>query len=307
MAAFGLLRVCSQIAALGEVHLFWKMKTDWTAVLTTRQEITKDALIDLLADRQRGRSGQDFLSWNDDIKVPPLEFAGHLRAMMEEADSTCREQADFFAAYGSELVTARSTDDVKPTAFHMTAGQQQFLKGARELALSLDPDRPRRARETLEQVRDNVRQAFSEALFGPWRYRDSYHSLGWDPSREALHALSAIAPTKSGATSVRAAVWLAFESLPLFPCMANRKKLVTRGFDLDNKAFYWPVWDVPVTIDTLRSLLATSALVDDNEMRGELSARGVKAVFRSARTVDANGRGIFRDAVFCVQKPSSGF
>jgi hypothetical protein len=69
-----------------------------------------------------------------------------------------------------------------------------------------------------------------EALFGPWRYEDPQHSLGWDPSAERLHALRSRSPTKDAPQGVAAAVWLAFEALPLFPCFLSGGSLVTRGF-----------------------------------------------------------------------------
>lgn len=297
MAAFGLLRVCSQSKEFVAPRLSWSLKGDWKAVLTTECDLSPSGLVDRLVAWQHGRTRQRFLAWQDDIKTDPDAFAVELRCVIEEASATSRETADFFAAYASEHVTA-STGDVKPTAFHMTAGQQQFLKSARALAESLDSERPIGPREARATVFEDVRSAFAEALFGPWRYEDMNHSLGWDPSREALHALSAIAPTKAKPSSVRAAVWLAFEALPLFPCVARGKKLATRAFSPDGSAFFWPVWEAPITIDTLKSLLASQTLVD-SRTRDELYARGVKAVFRSARSTDANGRGIFRNAVLC--------
>ncbi len=293
MAAFGLLRCCDQMEETAESKLSWQYDGDWVGVLHVACDLSREQLVAALVEHQRGRSHAAFLTWNDDIKVPPPEFARHLRAARSAASPSHREAADFFAAYGSELATDKTAKkNVKPTAFHMTAGQQKFIKSVRELAKSLDPACLRTARQTQEARQRECEAAFSEALFGPWCYRDSEHSLGWDPSTEALHALSAVAPTTAGPSSVRAAVWLAFESLPLFPCFAENGQLLTTGFDDRNEWFSWPIWHEPISLCALRSLIV--APLNDTF---ELTARGIVAVYRARRVTDPNGRGVFKPAV----------
>src|SRR5262249_19301816 len=132
-------------------------------------------------------------------------------AQMSTATPTHRATVDFLAAYGSELVTQKGV--IHTTPFDMTSGQQQFLA----LVAALAQDFRQNAQRTSE--------AFVEALWGPWRYRDRVHALGWDPDGERLHAYEARSPTKTPARSVRAAVWLAFEALPLFPTAAVAGRL----------------------------------------------------------------------------------
>jgi hypothetical protein len=131
---------------------------------------------------------------------------------------------------------------------------------------------------------------FQEALFGPWKYEDPQHSLGWDPSTERLHALRARSPTRDSSEGVTAAVWLAFEALPLFPCFLSRGGLVTTGFHTRGTTWRqrttyltWPVWTHPVPLDTVRSLLSMPELGEEPPPGRELRARGVEAVFRSER------------------------
>jgi hypothetical protein len=125
----------------------------------------------------------------------------------------------------------------------MTSGPQRFLRIAGELARTLksgEGDGPR----------ERIRERFREGLFGPWRYRDKQHPLGWDPVFERLHALQARSPDKEDPMSVSAVVWLAFESLPLFPVATRGGRLLTGGFDersrADGKTAYQvmlEVWD----------------------------------------------------------------
>src|SRR5450759_3009297 len=121
-------------------------------------------------------------------------------------------------------------------------------------------------------------ESYREALFGPWRYEDDQHSLGWDPSTMKLGAFTYKAPTSMANAGVRAAVWLAFESLPLFPCFAGQRgRLQVQAFRHDRRDFTlcWPVWRLAISIETLRSLLGWEGLVNDTIPAVELEARGV--------------------------------
>lgn len=278
LAAFGLLRVCNEIPTLQGARLGWTWEHDWTAVLSTPEEIQGDELILLLSARQQRRP-LDIFSWSDDLKVEPKEYHDLLVHYAEAATVHNRLDADYIAAFGSDIVTARSTGNVKPTAFHMTAGRQKFLYSVHELGDSLKTD---------------TEKAFKEALFGPWLYEDKHHSLYWDPSTERLHALRHLAPTKENPRSVRGAVWLAIEALPLFPTAAASGRLATTGFrGGKTMAFVWPIWTAAISLDTLRTLLMTS---DD---RKSLEMRGVVALYQSMRSESDHGSAILRPAVEC--------
>src|SRR5262249_31046513 len=138
--------------------------------------------------------------------------------------------------------------------------------------------------------RRNTEDLFREALLGPWLYQDPQHSLGWDPSTERLHALRAQSPTKEPSPGVTAAIWLAFEALPLFPCFVSSEALVTTGFQTRGTSRRdsvthrsWPLWCCPVPVDTVRSLLSLRDLATEKPCLRELRQRGILAVFRSER------------------------
>jgi hypothetical protein len=301
LAAFGLLRVLSGLPQFGRPRLSWTLEHDWLAVLHTDLDVPEDQskaeLLSALVERQQGRAAATFLTWSDDIKVEPQKFERILKEQAQTCSLQQREIIGFLAAFGSEMVGALSTDDVKPTALHMTAGQQKFLKSAREIASSLDPRRPAKRGENTDAVRRETERAFAHALFGPWRRQDRLHSLGWDPSTEALYALSPSAPGDEKPFSERAAVWMGFEALPLFPCFPVGSRLKTRGFDGRPESLSWPIWRPAITIDTLASLLALPELIAPTPDMKALLHRGIMAVYRSACERDANGRGTFRYAV----------
>jgi hypothetical protein len=78
---------------------------------------------------------------------------------------------------------------------------------------------------------------------------------------------------------VRAAVWLAMEALPFFPCMYSGG-LATTGFHKEKRKQYfeWPIWTSPLSIASVRVLLEqTPRLLADDEWH----ARGVAAIYSS--------------------------
>jgi len=292
LAAFGLLRVCSQLPLPQPVRLSWRLTVDWSAELWFARPVTANTLTDALAAHMATRADAPVLTWRADIKAPPAEFAAFARQAQREAQPEQRETADFIAAFGSELITAVSKPEVKPTALHMTAGQQKFLQMARSLAQALAPK---------PGTRRPPQAAFQEALFGPWQYQDSYHAMGWDPATERLHALRAQSPSKDKPRSVAAAVWLAFEALPLVPAAATGQRLVTGGFDSNNRCFSWPVWEMPLDLATVRSLLGLAELTWEQPPKQELRARGICHVYRARRApLGEKGYAIFRTADLVV-------
>jgi hypothetical protein len=300
LAAFGLLRVCSEISDLMVSRLYWSRDLDgipmddWVAVLRVPNEIGRIELIENLVTHQKNRSFGVF-EWSRDIRISPQEYHEILSENAEISTLHDRLDADYFAAFGSEIVTDGSKGLVKPTAFHMTSGQQKFLENICKISTAL-------------RSGDACIKAFEEALFGPWRYEDRYHSLGWDPSTERLYAYRYKDPSKKtrddSPRSVIGAVWFAVESLPLFPTAASRGRLETTGFTTkkDGTKLIWPIWTRPISIDALRTLLMTSELTSGNKYLEALGRRGVSVVYQADRSEFGQGYAILRPAnqIWCI-------
>jgi hypothetical protein len=282
LAAFGLLRCCDELDGFRGARLGWR-PPDWHAVLEAEQPRGLEELVESLAARQKRRPEAPELNWANSIKVGRDAYLDALRAAGEDLQKGGRRRADFLASFACELCG----DDggrLEPTAFYMTSGRQEFLKEARALAARVA------AGVRLGRRTKGPEELFREALAGPWRYEDPQHSLGWDPSAERLHALRARSPTKEPSEGVTAAVWLAFEALPLFPCFLSGGRLATTGFHTRGAtrkdrttSLTWPVWERPVPLDTVRSLLSLPELSEERPPAKGLGARGVGAAFRSER------------------------
>lgn len=303
MAAFGLFRSVAREQPFGIAKLSWYFDADWRPQFHFEQESEFDGLVQFFIDRQPARTKALFINWHDDIKTSPEAFRELWQTVQREfatdSDSFSSEEvAAFLTAYGSEMIIdKKAKPDVKPTAFHMTAGQQRFLSSVGEIANSLDPQQRAGKRQSEHERLGELRGAYTIALQGPWTYADSNHSLGWDPATEGLYALSDVSPSESGPRSVRAAVWLAFESLPLFPSVPVGNRLRTTSFDIKSTSFKWPIWTQPMTIETLTVILGSNELQQEPPDTQVLRVRGIQAIMRSQCVRDANNRGTFRNAI----------
>jgi hypothetical protein len=336
LAALGLLRICDKTQLLGSVKLGWADDAEWSAVLATESECDADRLVAMLLDHMKGRStapafqalpegaggddsgnGPALQEWND-VKVPLDDYRNRLVAVRQTTDRGHRESADYLSALGSEFIAGSDKETVKPSALHTTAGRQAFLERIRDVARSLDPSakaHPKAACPPDEAFREAVFNRRSEGLPG-WRAEDQLTSFGYDPAREAVYALVAAAPTDTGARSTRAAVWLALESLPLFPSLPSGLKLHTRGFNLRATTFRWPVWNGFLSSNAVRTLVGGRELwgskprsqatrkadrgesSDSTMVQGPALRRlGIRAVMESARVIVAQGYGQLRPAV----------
>ncbi|MBI4612489.1 MAG: hypothetical protein HY720_02660 [Planctomycetes bacterium] len=202
------------------------------------------------------------------------------RVVLQLLQGASRDDADMLAALASDLIVEGKS--LRSTSFDLTSGNQRLLQSLRILAG--EPENPKGRPSPL------TRAAVEEAMMGPWKYQDDHHSLGWDPQAQRLHALRGKIPEKDKASrSVRAAVFLASQALPLFPCFAVRRRLRTTGFHRHDEDdwFAWPIWREPISLDTLRSLLA-------HPFHSDLRERGVEVVYRCRRAHTGGSEGNYR-------------
>lgn len=283
MAAFGLLRICTTMPKIDEPRLFWRMGDDWFAVLKVKNNLTADDLISDIKDYLEQRK-KDFYTIPE-IKMKPDEFKSTAIKLIESASQENRLDADYWTAFGSEMVIDSSQGRIKPTEFHMTSGQQGFLN---------------KMNNTLNTVSSGD---IREALLGPWKYNGTHESaMGWDPITVRFHAFRQKEPSKDKSPLCEiAAEWLGFESLPLFPTVALSSEIrLTTGFV--DKEFIWAVWEKPVTLDTLRTILASSELANKQKNTQKLRIRGISALYGSARLEFGKGYAAFKPPVLVWSK-----
>jgi hypothetical protein len=178
-----------------------------------------------------------------DLKAPPERFRGFLTSAIGEWLTGRPEQADYAAAYGTD-VAVDDKGNTKPTAFHFTAANQQFL-GAVEAS---------RGKITRHWVEESLDDRDGKTKPGS--------NLRWDPDAERNRALMGVDPTDDG-TAVNAPLeWLAFRGLPALPCVPAGSRVLTCGVTgrrQDELRFHWPLWSCGASYATVRSLLLLTA------------------------------------------------
>lgn len=206
-----------------------------------------------------------------DLKAPPEEYQKFLLRCLECWMRGDSEAVDYAAAFGTD-VAVDGKGNTKPTAFHFTAANQQFLG-------------------TVEAIRASVSQEWIEASLFLGHGNKPGSNLRWDPGAERNWALMASNPNDEG-TSVDAPLeWLAFRGLPVLPSFPRGARIITtavhgRG---DDMTFTWPLWSPPASLKTVRSALQLDWSGDARDR----VARGVFAVCTASIRRTSQGFGNF--------------
>ena len=274
LAALGVLRGLSTIWPQRQVRMSWEPRDAWRPRLHACPEplSREDVLagLEAFADLRPGHAALDI---GDNLTVSPEEF----RRAAYEASTTAstapadRARADFMAGFGCEAIPDRNRNDlIQDTALRTLrgAGHQHFLRTMRDLAECAAAD------------------SFERCLFHPWTRGDQRLSLRWDPEDDRRYALRWRDPSKDAGGTEWGANRLAFEAIPLLPVAPVGRSLATTGFTGTRGSdtfFTWPIWDTPVGLDTVRSILSIDEIQKESPDRRLLVAMGIREVFRSHR------------------------
>lgn len=197
---------------------------------------------------------------------------------------------DMLAAFGSDAVVARESNgkeksriEVTPFCFIKGSGNQFFLDTARCLMNKVE------MRE--KKLYKGEKEPLYKALFQEWDYLDETLSMRWDPLDDRRYALMDIDPSdpKSKSGTVWMANLLAYRALALFPSAPVKRQLKTTGWirleesKKERDVFTWPIWDKPIGVETIRSLLQHSEMVKKSPSLKKLIPLGVCAYFRAKR------------------------
>ncbi len=262
------------------------------------------------SDRNREKA----MRWDNDIKVSRETFAGELRNARVAADRNSRHNADHLIGYATDAREVKSSTRgmlVATTALCMTAGNQAILKLLRELAYSLDASgewsRPLNEKKT-KFARIPPSEAFRQALLAEWDFApgntrdEGFLSLGWDAESYYVAALRGQATPDL--TPPRAAIWLAAEALPLFPCVAiTRGRMQTRGFDTKGDVFRWPIWREPLSLRAVQTALGLPALYEKSITPAAIHAFGLDQVYGSG-IIALTDYAAFRPPTLLADAPS---
>jgi hypothetical protein len=285
LAALGVLDVVA--AHADGARLRWVRSAGW------RPEVqgvgSREDLIALVLDDLKGARGSEVFQFTyprstgkkkgepiGDLKAEKDYLREHLlEPIARQASSGHRVDADICAG----LVAEGGLDNngkAKPTAFHFTAGQQNFLDMVQGLRSSVESDH------------------IEEGLFGLWTNPQKLPAMGWDVANSREYALRATDPSSDPKVCQPAVEWLGVRGLRFFPCSAKGGKTVTTAVSGSWKRgqFIWPVWGGWLDQDTVQSLLASDL---EGLSSSERRARGVSDLFRAGiQRSDQGGYGSFQ-------------
>lgn len=191
-----------------------------------------------------------------DLKPPPEVFRKYLMGCLEAYRLGDDDAAAFAAAFGNSE-GRDGKDKTKPTAFHFSAANMQFLK-------------------IVGLLRAAVNEAWAKRSLFDGDAGEPGSNLRWDPAADRSRALMAKDPNEDGTLVDAPLEWLAFRALPLFPTLPERgNRTVTTGVTGRGAEMRlsWCLWSEPAALGTVRSLLA----LDWSDPPGDRAARGVFA------------------------------
>lgn len=273
LAALGTIRTASFVN--GDAKLAWRLDQGAWRPIVFDCGNDEDRFIDDILRELRNASMEPFEA---DTKLPfsAERFARSVRAIQNDYSEKKRRIADLWSALGTE---AFAEDGLfQDTAFRMVRSGDSAGNGLPAYALNVHTSL--------------TREALVRTLLRPWDYQDDSRgsSFRWDPVDDQRYALRWKNPSKSGPSdgpgTMIGANRLALEGLCFFPTFCVETAAVTTGFCTDERRnvwFLWPIWCTPLSLDSIRGLLALAEIRRRDFDRGRLVKRGIGEVFKSQR------------------------
>lgn len=282
LAALGTLRVINEheTASPCDWRMLWKQNQScWSPMISGDIPLSKEELIRMIVSKPRDMEKHPVkLFPHNNLKISCENFYDVALDAQNKAIFTDHQYADFISAFGCEsLPVSENNSDIQDTALRTMsgAGHQHFIGFMRELLANTGPEH------------------LQSSLFETWQYSDPMPSLRWDPFDDRRYALRWKEPSSDPIHTMRGANRLAIEALPLFPTLPIERKLHTTGFSQSrNKGvlFTWPIWEIPLSINAVKSLISLDELQKHQPNRENLLARGVVEIYRSQRITNGKYR-----------------
>lgn len=273
LAALGTLRTLAMLPETSDVRMRWDPSGgSYCPVLQLPEPADPHSVVERLHTALHRLADHYVLTVDKDLKISPATFRQlATKAAGDFLSHSDPAAADMVAAFGCDAV-CNEEGTIEDTGFRTMsgAGHQHFLAFMNVLAKAT----------TAEQLH--------EALFGPWRYRDSSPTMRWDAEDDRRYALRWDEPSKDPVRTVRGANLLAIAGLPLFPVVPTSGTAVaTTGFTgrgSRDTFVAWPIWTGRLSLDTVRSLLAREEIQGlGNTSSSAFGCLGLATIYRSRR------------------------
>jgi hypothetical protein len=275
LASLGTLRSLTNAWPERQVRMSWSSAGPRRPVLHTHQPVTPPEVVSALVGQLKTMEDHPAFSLGPDLNVTPEHFREFAeRAAAHAGQTRDRTWSDFASAFGCEA-TLSNDGKIQDTALRTMsgAGHQHFVQFMSFI------------------VQRTTAKHLEKTLFETWRYDDPVEkcTLRWDPQDDVRRALQwrdpSGDPERKRKGNMLGANRLAIEALPLLPTIPVGHELRTTGFSgrgSQSTYWTWPIWSGALSLDVVRSLLATSDL-QVAPGSPDLRSRGVTEVMRCRR------------------------
>lgn len=312
LASVGALVAFTRLFSDKLVTLHWELSLGWRGrihidgkalVLAQIQALHSSLTEPSVRDLFTLRKGSDGSAYQTITKIEIDHAADYLSAALEREVKVCRHSSATLAGW---FIDQRDEDSAGASRLcGLTGGSQQnFL----ETALHLSGFHPKE-KERFERV--TTAEHLISTLLEVWQFRDRMPGCRWEAQEDRHSALRHAGTTKKhkatgdvdtkgydgSVCTQRGANRLGIEGMTCFPLMPGVRRAETTGFRSDRKGwveqFTWPVWECPLTLETVRVLVAHPELTRENPRHQKLFPLGVRGVFRTTRVTKGKGQVSF--------------
>jgi hypothetical protein len=311
LASLGALVAFTRLYPKKRVTLHWKQSLGWRGrilidgkpltpaqIQALHSSLTESSVRDLFT-----RRGSDGSAYQTITKMEIDDAARFLAAVLKGDVNVRRHSSATLAGWFMDQLDEKSASASRLCA--LTGGSQQnFL----ETALHLSGFHPK-SKDRLERL--TTTEHLLSTLLEVWQFKEPMPGCRWEAQEDRHSALRHAGTTKKheakgevdtkgydgSVCTQRGANRLGIEGMTCFPLMPGSRRAETTGFRYDRKEgrhqFTWPVWGYPLTVESVRVLVAHPEFTEEKPNHRTLLPLGVSGVFRTTRVTKGKGQVSF--------------
>lgn len=249
------------------------------------------------------RKGTDGGAYATITKIEVSDAAGFLAAALQGDVDARRRSCATRAGWFVDQLDKKSSSASRLCA--LTGGsQQEFLKTALDLSGFNSKSKDRLERITTEEH-------LHSTLLEVWQFKEPMPGCRWEAQEDRHSALRHARSNKEhkaeerigtmgytgSVCTQRGANRLGIEAMACFPLMPGSRRGETTGFrynkDEGRHQFTWPLWECPLTLESVRVLVAHPELTEGKPSHQKLLPLGVTGIFRTTRLTTPKGQVSF--------------
>jgi hypothetical protein len=312
LASVGALLAFTRLYADKRVTLHWEQSLGWRGRilidgqpldLAQTQTLHSSLTAAVVRDSFTLRKGSNGGAYATVTKIEVSDAARFLAASLQGEVDAGRRSCATLAGWFVDQLDKKSASASQLCA--LTGGsQQEFLKTALDLSGFSSKPKDRLERTTTEEH-------LHSTLLDIWQYREPMPGCRWEAQEDRHSALRHARSNKEhkaeegietmgytgSVCTQRGANRLGIEAMACFPLMPGSRRAETTGFRYDKEQrrhqFTWPVWECPLTLESVRVLVAHPELTQGKPTHQKLLPLGVSNVFRTTRLTTPKGQVSF--------------